>query len=153
MGQQQLLLLVIGVVIVGFATMAAFFILENSFKKDEADGLLDRTLAISTQAVSWKSRNDPFAGGNQSYMRLTGEGVDAMEMLSLIDSNVRGTYRIIVVNDETIHVVGVSERYEGIGVCTLVEGYNIRRSIVRFDDSISGLGEGDNCTALLAESE
>lgn len=137
MGQQQLLLLVIGVVIVGFATMAAFYMLDNSFKKDEADGLLDRTLAISTQAVSWKSRNDPFAGGNQSYARLAADGADPMEMLSLIDRNVRGTFRIVVVDNETIQVIGESERYPDIGVCTLVEGYKIERSFVRFDGNIA----------------
>ena len=49
MGQQQLLLLIICVVLVGLAVVAAFTVLETNYRKDEADGLLERSLAIATQ--------------------------------------------------------------------------------------------------------
>lgn len=134
MGQQQLLLLVIGVVIVGFAVMAAFYVLDNSYKKDEADGLLDRSLAIATHAVYWKSKNDPFSGGNQSYQALEEGG---LQMLALDDTNIRGRYAIVAATQNELRVAGVSDRYEEVGVCVLVEGYSINRSFVRFDGSIT----------------
>jgi hypothetical protein len=134
MGQQQLLLLVIGVVIVGFATMAAFYVLENSYRKDEADGLLNRSLSIATHAVYWKTKNDPFSGGNQSYAGLLDDG---LQTLALDDTSIRGRYAIVHATQTELRVAGVSDRYEGIGVCVLVEKYSINRSFVRFDGSIS----------------
>jgi len=134
MGQQQLLLLVIGVIIVGIATVTAFYILEHSYRKDEADGLLDRSLAIATYAVYWKSKNDPFQGGNQSYEALAEGG---LEMLALDNSNVRGDYAIVGASPSSVRIAGVSQRFEGIGVCVVVEGYEIPFSFVRYDGSIS----------------
>ena len=99
MGQQQLLLLVIGVVLVGLAVVATFAVLERSYNQDEADGLLDRALAISTDAVAWKSRNDPYAGGNQSYERLAAGGI---ARLALDSANVRGRFSITGATASTI---------------------------------------------------
>lgn len=140
MGQQQLLLLVIGVIIVAISTLAAFFILDHYFKRDEADGLLDRSLAIATHAVYWKSKNDPFAGGNQSYQRLNGE--EGMRLLALDDRNIRGRYAVFAPSDDELQVVGVSERYPHIGVRVFVRGYDVERSEVRFDGSIVIDGAG-----------
>lgn len=139
MGQQQLLLLVIGVIIVGIATITAFYVLGTYYKKDEADGLLDRSLSIATHAVYWKTKNDPFSGGNQSYQGLCPEGncEAALQMLALDDTNIRGQYRIVHATQNELRVAGVSDRYEGVGVCVLVEGYNINQSYVRFDGSIT----------------
>ena len=114
--------------------MAAFPILEHSYRQDEADGLLDRALAISTHAVYWKTKNDPFAGGNQSYERLAENG---LETLAVDDSNVRGRFAITGATDNTLEVSGVSDRYEGIGVRVYVTGYDIMTSDVVFDGSIT----------------
>ena len=134
MGQQQLLLLVIGVVLVALAVMAAFPILERNYQQDEADGLLDRALAISTHAVQWKSINDPFAGGNQSYERLAENG---LETLALNSSNVRGRFEITGATANSLEVTGVSDRYPGIGVRVFVNGYDVDSSAVSFDGDIT----------------
>ena len=44
MGQQQLLLLVIGLVIVGVAVMAGLFAVQDQLKKNQADNLVSRNL-------------------------------------------------------------------------------------------------------------
>ena len=134
MGQQQLLLLVIGIVIVGIAVVAAFEVLDRSYKQDEADGLLNRALAISTHAVYWKSKNDPFVGGNQSYENLVPGGVEA---LALDSSNVRGRFGFTAASKTTLEVTGVSDRFPGIGVRVYVRGYEIDSSRVAFDGSIT----------------
>ena len=130
MGQQQLLLLVIGVVLVGLAVVATFTILDRNYKQDEADGILDRSLAIATQAVYWKAKNDPFAGGNQSY-ELLHEG--GMARLALDSANVRGRFSITGATPATLEVTGVSDRYPGIGVRVYVRDYNVDSSQVSFD--------------------
>lgn len=134
MGQQQLLLLVIGVVLVGLAIMAAFPVLERGFRQDEADGLLDRGLAIATHAAQWKAKMDPYNGGNQSYERLESGG---MEQLSLIDTNVRGRFAITGATASTLEITGVSDRYPGIGIRVYVAEYSVDSSRVSFDGDLS----------------
>lgn len=134
MGQQQLLLLVIGVVLVGLAVMASFTILERNYRQDEADGLLDRALSIATHAVYWKTKNDPFAGGNQSYARLASDGIGT---LALDSTNVRGRFSITDATVNTLEVTGVSDRYPGIAVRVYVRGYDVDSSRVVFNGEIS----------------
>lgn len=134
MGQQQLLLLVIGVVLVGLAVVATFTILDRNYRQDEADGLLDRSLAIATQAAYWKAKNDPFAGGNESYGALAQGG---MARLALDSVNARGRFSITSATPNTLEVTGVSDRYPGIGVRVYVRGYDIDSSRVHFDGTFS----------------
>jgi hypothetical protein len=134
MGQQQLLLLVIGVVLVGFAVLAGFAAIEKHTKQDEADGLLDRTLAIATHAVYWKTKNDPFAGGDQSYANLA---TDGMATLALDTATVRGSFDITGAWADSVEISAVSSRYPDIGVRVTVEQYDIKRTVVAYDGSIT----------------
>lgn len=133
MGQQQLLLLVIGVVLVGIATVAAFTVLERNYRQDEADGLLDRGLTIATHAVEWKTKMDPYNGGNQSYEGLL---VDGLETLALQNSNVRGRFAITNATEGALEVTGVSDRHPGIGIRVYVQNYAIDSSRVSFEGEI-----------------
>ena len=134
MGQQQLLLLIIGVVLVGIATVAAFTVLERNYRQDEADGLLDRGLAIATHAVQWKAKMDPYNGGNQSYEGLTTSG---LETLALDTANVRGQFAITAATERTLEVTGVSDRRPGIGIRVYVRDYDVDSSRVSFDGGIT----------------
>lgn len=130
MGQQQLLLLVIGVVLVGLAVVAGFEIMQTHYRKDEADGLLDRSLTIATYAVYWKTKNDAFAGGNQSYERLEGDGIS---LLGADTSNIRGLFGITDATVNTLEVTGVSTRYPEVGVRVFVKDYGIDSSGLSFN--------------------
>ena len=134
MGQQQLLLLVIGVVLVGLAIVAAYPFLQRGFRQDEADGLLDRSLTIASHAVSWKSRMDPYNGGDQSY---AGLATDGLNTLALDEANVRGRYAITVATADSLVVTGVSDRYPDIGVRVYVVDYDVTSSDVTFDGSVT----------------
>lgn len=134
MGQQQLLLLVIGIVLVGISIMAGFEILQKHFRHDEADGLLDRSLAIATHAVYWKSKNDPFAGGNQSYEELEENGI---ALLGLDSANVRGRFAITGATESTLEVTGVSDRYPEVGVRVYVNNYDVDSSAIRYNGTFT----------------
>lgn len=134
MGQQQLLLLVIGVVLVGIAVVATFEILDRNYKQDEADGLLNRALALGTHAVYWKSTNDPFHGGNQSYENLVPGGIEA---LALDSSNVRGRFDFTGATPSTLEITGVSDRFPEVGVRVYIRDYSIDSSRVVFDGSLT----------------
>lgn len=134
MGQQQLLLLVIGVVLVGLAVVAAFTVLDRNYRQDEADGLLNRSLAIATHAVYWKTQKDPYAGGNQSYQGLATAGLST---LALDQTNVRGRFAITAATPSTLEVTGVSDRFPGVGVRVYLRDYGVDSSAVSFDGAFT----------------
>ncbi|NNF57582.1 MAG: hypothetical protein HKN04_05010 [Rhodothermaceae bacterium] len=134
MGQQQLLLIVIGIVIVGLAVLGGFDAFNRHVRQDEADGLLDRGLSIATHAVHWKTVNDPFNGGNQSYAELA---VDGLDRLAVDESTIRGQFAITSATADQIEVTGVSDRYPEVGIRVFVTEYVIDSSYVRFDGSLS----------------
>ena len=131
MGQQQLLLLVIGVILVGLAVVGGLAATQSFVRQDEADGLLDRTLAIATQAAYWKAKNDPFAGGDQSYAELA---TDGMQRLALDTATVRGRFDITGAWADSVEISAVSSRYPEIGVRVVVHQYDVARTTVAFDD-------------------
>ncbi|MEM7786215.1 MAG: hypothetical protein AAF594_00675, partial [Bacteroidota bacterium] len=126
--------LVIGIVLVGLAVVAAFEVLDRNYRQDEADGLLNRALAISTHAVYWKTKNDPFAGGDQSYLNLVPGGI---EELALDSTNVRGRFAFTQATPNTLEVTGVSDRYPDVGVRVYIRNYDVDSSRVAFDGSLS----------------
>ena len=134
MGQQQLILLVIGVVLVAIATLAAYEALDRNYRQDEADGLLERALAIATHAAGWHSVNLMFGGGNGSYERLAAGGLGA---LSLDSTTVRGRYRITAATATTLEITGVSTRRPDIGVRVYVTDFDVDSSRVSFTSEFS----------------
>lgn len=134
MGQQQLLLLIIGVILVGLAVMAGMTAFHEASRKDEADSLVSHTLDVATSAYYWKSKNDPFAGGDQSYERL---GTDGMQQLAMDRDRMRGLFDITNAWADSIEITAVSYRYPDIGVRVILDQENIRRTEIRFDGTIT----------------
>lgn len=133
MGQQQLLLLVLGIVIVGFAVMAAFAMGSSTLRQSAADNLVDRNLTIATEAVFWKQKRDPYSGGNASY---AGLATDGMQKLFLGEETVMGYFKITTATDNELEITAISLRYPELGVRTFVEGYEILSTDVAYDGSI-----------------
>ena len=67
MGQQQLLLLVLGIVVVAFAIIASFMIFEENIKKSNAEALISDAVNIATAAQSWKVRPPTFGGQTGNF--------------------------------------------------------------------------------------
>ncbi len=134
MGQQQLLLLVISIIVVGIAVMAGFSAADTKLRQSEADTLINRNLTIASEAVFWKTKRDPFAGGNAKY---SGLATDGFQKLFLGQNTNNGTFKITLATDEELQITAVSSSYPEIGVRTYVNGYNIDSTAVAFDGSIS----------------
>lgn len=134
MGQQQLLLLVFGLVIVGIAVIAGWQAAEERYAKSVADTLVDRNLAIATDAVFWKTKRDPFNGGNASY---TGLADDGMQILFLGETTHNGRFKITRATSVELEITAISLEYPHIGARTLVRDYDIVSTEVVYDGSIT----------------
>ncbi len=63
MGQQQLLLLVLGIVIVGLAVVVGIQAFSENAKKANADALVNDAIRISSDLQAWKLKPTAFGGG------------------------------------------------------------------------------------------
>lgn len=132
MGQQQLLLLVLGVIIVGLSVVAGIQIVDKSFRQNEADMLVGRSLMIAQSAVYWKAKADPFDGGNASYTGLEEAG---FRKLFLGEETETGTFKITLAKEDSLVLVSVSKRFPEVGVQINVVGEEITNTIVTYDGS------------------
>lgn len=66
MGQQQLLLLVLGIVIVGLAVVAGIQAFGENNKKSNADAMVNDAVRIANDAQAWAMKPTAFGGGNGS---------------------------------------------------------------------------------------
>lgn len=134
MGQQQLLLLVMGVIIVGFSVMAGVQIVEKNFRQHNADMLIDRGLMIAQSALAWKAQADPFEGGNASYSGLENAG---FKKLFLGEETENGIFKISMAQGDSLELVAVSKRFPEVGIRVNVSDQDIYRTTVRYDGSIT----------------
>ncbi len=134
MGQQQLLLLVISIIVVAFAVMAGFSAAETKLKQSEADTLISRNLSIASEAVFWKTKRDPYNGGNASY---AGLATDGMQKLFLGESTHNGVFKITHATTNELQITAVSTNYPLIGVRTYVRDYSIDSTKIAYDGSIT----------------
>ena len=63
MGQQQLLLLVLGIVIVGLSVVVGIQAFSENQKKSNADALVNDAIRIASDAQAWKLKPSAFGGG------------------------------------------------------------------------------------------
>ncbi|MEM8484680.1 MAG: hypothetical protein AAF564_03985 [Bacteroidota bacterium] len=134
MGQQQLLLLVMGIIIVGFSVMAGVQIVEKNFRQHNADMLIDRGLMIAQSALAWKAQADPFEGGNASYSGLENAG---FKKLFLGEETENGIFKISMAQGDSLELVAVSKRFPEVGIRVNVSDQEIYRTTVRYDGSIT----------------
>ncbi|MDZ4699568.1 MAG: hypothetical protein SH809_07675 [Rhodothermales bacterium] len=140
MGQQQLLLLVMGLVIVGLAVVAGFQMAEVSMKQHDADVMVGRCISIASDAIYWKTKNDPYTPGGAEYSSLIDAG---MAQLFVGEETENAEYWIdpdgFSVADQVVFVA-VSKRFPEVGVRVTVVGDTISKTEVDFS------GEIDNPT-------
>ena len=71
MGQQQLLLLVLGIVIVGLAVVVGIQAFGENQKKANADALVADAVRIASDAQAWNLKPAAFGGGGGAFTTLT----------------------------------------------------------------------------------
>lgn len=66
MGQQQLLLLVLGIVIVGLAVVVGIQAFSENQKQANADQMVNDAIRIASDAQAWKLKPKAFGGGSSA---------------------------------------------------------------------------------------
>ena len=135
MGQQQLLLLVLGIVVVAIAVVVGIHQFGERFRAEQADDLLNRNVHIAQEAINWRGRATIFAGGGGGAFDPL--ATDGLTRLGFEEGDINGTYAISSASGTTLEIVGVSTRFEGVGAYVRINGDDIDSTAIAFDGTIA----------------
>lgn len=109
MGQQQLLLLVLGIVIVGLAVVVGIQAFSENQRKANADALTNDGVRIASDAQAWKLKPAAFGGGASKV------GFDSLDFADLgyevtagLYENLNGSWTVTTAG-ATFVITGVSD--------------------------------------------
>ena len=153
MGQQQLLLLVLGIVIVGLAVVVGIQAFGENQRKANSDALVNDGIRIASDAQAWALKPTAFGGGDGDFQSLDAAGTEqdmtlqdiGYQPVAGVYSNVNGNFSVAVNGPQDIVITGCSKTAFGTGDTsdtdnTQVDSYN--QVIV----TVSGFGAGDITT-------
>ncbi len=105
MGQQQLLLLLVGVIICGLMVMTGFFMFTDSASAANRDALAGDLMMLASQAQQYYYKPGVFGGGNNS---MTGYNLPARR------SNANGSFTLAAVTGATVSIeaTGIETGYD-----------------------------------------
>ncbi|MDX1546509.1 MAG: hypothetical protein R3247_05960 [Rhodothermales bacterium] len=134
MGQQQILILVLTIVIVSIAVYIGIDLFDRTMRQKHIDLLVNHTVMVASEAIAWKTKGSPFLGGGGSYLELD---TDGMNKLLMTENRLPGTVRITRATVSEVDVVAVSDVYPELGVLTQVVGEEIVETSIVYDGSIT----------------
>ncbi len=134
MGQQQILLLVLTIVIVSIAVFIGIAFFGEMLRQRHVDLLVNHAVHVASEAVTWRAKGTSFLGGGDSYSDL---GTDGMAKLLMAPDRVPGTFQITKAIGDDLEVTGVSNDFPEVGVRVVVEEQDIVDTIIAHDGSIT----------------
>jgi hypothetical protein len=111
MGQQQLLLLVLGIVIVGLAVVVGIQAFGENQKKANADAMVNDAIRIASDAQAWNLKPQAFGGGDGSFTGASFEQLGYAVNADQDYENLNGTYTLAVAaggEELTVTAVGAN---------------------------------------------
>lgn len=101
MGQQQLLLIILGVIIVGLAIAVGITMFSDNAVSANRDAMSSDLIHIAAKAKHYFSRPSSMGGGGYSFVGLTADDAGMLKLVSqrFLDDNPNGTYIIKTAGD------------------------------------------------------
>lgn len=110
MGQQQLLLLILAIIVLGVATLLGIEMFSQSSAEANQQAVLQDILTIAGRAQSWYKRPAQMGGGGRSYTNIS------MANMNLPAANANGSFSITGSgNTATIIGTGIEDAGGAVG--------------------------------------
>ncbi len=123
MGQQQLLLIVLGVIIVGIAIAVGISMFKSSAVDANRSAIASDLANLASKAQRYYRTPVELGGGGNSFVGFT---------LSPFDTgNANGSYRIAFVSDTLVVIHALGKEKVGAGFVAAVDSVTPDRSIIR----------------------
>ena len=106
MGQQQLLLIILGTIIVGIAISVAIIIYNDSLITNNRDDIQNDLAFIAARAQEYYFRPASMAGGGHSFVGLSADAAGMAKIVSPeFSNNDHGTYTVQTAGDASLVIL------------------------------------------------
>lgn len=126
MGQQQLLLIVLGLVVIGIAVVVGISLFRAHAISSKRDILINETVDMAAQAISYYKRTREFGGGGKSFI--------GWQIPSQVQNTINGSYVINAINKDEVVIIATGTEVvtgnDSIQVKTTVYSDNYQIEIV-----------------------
>jgi len=131
MGQQQLLLIILGVIVVGIAVAVGITMFSDSAINANRDSLSNDLVNLASRAQQFYRRPTSLGGGGNSFTRLT---TSSITLLTNKPTNANGVYSIVTTgtsgSNAKVVIKGVgNEIFNGSPVAMQVDVFSDRDSV------------------------
>ncbi len=124
MGQQQLLLVILGVILIGIAITVGFSLFTDNAVSMNRDAVSDDLISLAGRAQQYFRRPVSMGGGGNSFAGLTADAAGLLKLTSLPEGkDGNGAYSIIAAGTANEVVL------EGIGIETTADGNPVTMDI------------------------
>jgi Tfp pilus assembly protein PilE len=130
MGQQQLLLIILGVIVVGIAVAVGITMFSDNAVSANKDAVTNDLVNLASRAQQYYRRPQALGGGGGTFAGLTADGAGLAKLTSKA-KNSNGTYSIITAGDAT------SVQLEGNGTEKGTDGNFLKVQMIVLADSTS----------------
>jgi hypothetical protein len=103
MGQQQILLIVLGVIIVGIAVVVGINMFTATAAQANMDAVINDLLVLGARAQQYYVKPISLGGGGNSYTNITIEDITTKPV------NENGTYRVNNSNNRRVNIRGIGK--------------------------------------------
>ena len=114
MGQQQLLLIILGVIIVGIAIAVGLSLFSAQSIQSNKDAIINDLNNLAAYAYQYKIRPTSMAGGGNSYANIA--------MPTALASNANATYAFSAAGANSVTITGTSVPNSPLNVVAVVDG-------------------------------
>ena len=134
MGQQQLLLIILSVIVLGIAVAVGITMFSDSSINTNRDALVNDLAALASRAHQYYRRPSYLGGGGNSFAGLTADAA-GLSKLTNRSTNENGTYSIVIAGTgsgpgATVEILGVgTEQFAGAAVSARVRVFPDRDSV------------------------
>jgi Tfp pilus assembly protein PilE len=109
MGQQQLLLIILGVIVVGIAVAVGITMFQDNAVSANRDAVVNDLVNLSARAQQFYRRPSSLGGGQNSFLGLNTNGISKLvnvptSATSWTNSN--GTYNVVSATDSNVIIKG-----------------------------------------------
>lgn len=105
MGQQQLLLIVLGVIIVGIAVVVGINLFNANAEESTKDGIVSDCTNLGAMAQQFYKKPTSMGGGGNTF-NAGGPNGNGFEIPTTLDSTAYGTYALQSVQAQSLQIVG-----------------------------------------------
>ena len=97
MGQQQILLIVLGIVVIGIAVAIGISLFRAHAISSKRDILINETINMAAQAIGYYKRTEEFGGGGKSFI--------GWQIPPQLQNTINGSYIINAINKDEVVIL------------------------------------------------